>query len=458
MRIEKKTRSAGRWTGWVLALAVVLSGCSMDVDNPSQIQDEDLNTEVALDALRAGVAYDFAQATANSAGGAYLWGALLTDELVHVGTWVGMRTLSDGLVIDDCAECDTWWSSPAQARWVAQDGLLRMSEVMAETGLDPNSDPRVAEVAMYAGHIERIMGGIMCNAVQNYQPADRTVFYEEAMGHFEQAISVGGAAGHEDVVNSARVGLANVYLNMGMLQQAMNMAAQVPTGFVYEQIHADANGVDNMFYWWVFERNENSVWGTPFADWGLNASDADSDGDPRVLYDVALAGNGEVEEGGDNRRPFYRQLKYTNYGAEIALAKGTDARLIEAEVALLQNGYGALSTVVGKINEVRMLYGVDPIDAADIPDEAALWHALMKERGIEFWLEGHRLPDIRRWALNQPGPEMVPFTVIRDAESGAPATADVPQHVVLEADVWQELGDICIKISEEERNSWGTVR
>lgn len=457
MNSTNTKRHRRRWIPAALALAVAAGGCGMDVENPSQIQDEDLSSEEAISALQAGVAYDFAQATANSSGGAYLWGALLTDELTHVGTWVGMRSLSDGLVIDDCAECTTWWSSPAQARWVANNAMTRVEEVLEGADRDPDATLEVAEIALYAGHINRIMGGYMCNAVQDFQLADNALYFEEAVTHFQRAIAVGNNVGAADVVHSAQIGLGNTYLNLGMLDEAAAAVQDVPLAFVYEQVFAESNGVSNQFYWWVYERNENSVWGTPFQEWGINVDDPTPEGDPRVRYDVSME-EGEINRGGDNRRPFYRQLKYPGYGEDIPLTKGTEAALIEAEVLLRQQGYAARDEVVSRINAVRSIQNVDPIDAATIPDEEALWVTLMKERGIELWLEGHRLPDMRRWALTEPGVEVIPFQVVRDAVPGEPAEADEGEQVVTGTDVWQELGDICIKVSEEERRSWQTVR
>jgi hypothetical protein len=50
---------------------------------------------------------------------------------------------------------------------------------------------------------------------------------------------------------------------------------------------------------------------------------------------------------------------------------------------------GAVQT----INTLRASVGVAPVDV----DEDAAWTALKRERGIELWLEGRRLGDLRRW-------------------------------------------------------------
>ncbi|MGH7477590.1 MAG: RagB/SusD family nutrient uptake outer membrane protein [Longimicrobiales bacterium] len=80
--------------------------------------------------------------------------------------------------------------------------------------------------------------------------------------------------------------------------------------------------------------------------------------------------------------------------------------------ALLRDGViaGALAT----INARRGSLGVPLVSAATI-DEA--WTVLKRERGIELWLEGRRLADLRRWERdNVPGslaPEETPGVALR---------------------------------------------
>lgn len=445
----------------ISALALLMAGCSLEVDNPTQIEDADLTSAEAVSALVAGTAGDFAEAmVVPGGGGLYNAGAMLTDELVHVGTWIGLRGLSDGVSYDDWVESQSRWAEPSQARWVAEDAIVRISQILEEQGEDPNSSPAVAEVTMWAGHANRALGDHFCHAVLTERQEDgsytstgllpHTAFYERAEQHFTEAITLAAAAGREDLKLSALGGRAHTRMMLGDWEGAVADASRIPTDFVFLQIHADPNGVPNQFRWWGYNRNESSVWGTPFEEWGLNLSDPDSPGDSRVPFDVAMTEDGEVAKGGDNRRPFYRQLKWDDYGDDIPVVEGTAMRLIEAEAALVNSG--DVVTVVAKINEVRQLHNAQngwdlPMVSASTVDEA--WTLLMKERGLELWLQGKRLPDLRRWA-EVPGE--VPFRVVREANSGQPASAD-PRLPVLQTQVMQEAGDLCIKVSKDEKNS-----
>jgi hypothetical protein len=67
-------------------------------------------------------------------------------------------------------------------------------------------------------------------------------------------------------------------------------------------------------------------------------------------------------------------------------------RLIEAEARLVA---GDVAGAMPLINKHRVALGLAPWTATTV-DEG--WTALKRERGIELWLEGRRLGDLRRWA------------------------------------------------------------
>ncbi|GMV04973.1 MAG: hypothetical protein AMXMBFR53_12530 [Gemmatimonadota bacterium] len=449
---EKKLPSRPRrLTGIaMIAGALALGACSMDVDNPTMIQDEDLNTVASIEALAAGVAGDFAEAMIVPGGGGLITaGAMLTDELVHVGTWIGLRGLSDGFSQDDWVESQSRWAEPSQARWVAEDAIERLGQVFAENDIDPNSRPEIPSVTMWAGFANKALGDHFCEAVIDGGPSmAHTEFYERAETHFTNAIQLAGAAGESDIQLAAYAGRAHTRMQLGDWAGAVSDAAKISTDWVYWMYFNQTAGVSNDMYWWGYLRDETSVWGTPFMTLGENLTTPNG-GDPRVQFDVAMTAGGEVQDGGDGRRPFYRQRKFRSYNDEIALTKGTEMRLIEAEAALQS---GDVTTAVAKINAVRAYHNANgknlPLVSASNVEQA--WTLLMAERGIELWLEGKRLADLRRWAKSRSG--NVPFSVVREEARGQPASAD-PIRPVLETDVYQTRGDICIQISKDEKAS-----
>jgi hypothetical protein len=112
-------------------------------------------------------------------------------------------------------------------------------------------------------------------------------------------------------------------------------------------------------------------------------------------------------------------------------------RLIEAE-ALLRGGN--VSGAVAKINEVRARHG---LSAASAGNAAEGWVLLMRERGLELFLEGRRLGDVRRWAADAQAAPHVDYRFVGRIASGQPASAD-PQRSVLDA------SPLCLRVSTDE--------
>jgi len=414
MIYNKKQNNSTGLLVLIFMIAFLFTSCDLEVPAPSLIEDEALNDPLAVAALVSGAYGDFAFAMANASGGLYLAGALLTDELVHAGTWVGFRGMSDGAVADDYVEANTWWGQASRARWVAEDAYRRIMSMIDE-GILVESDVNnaLAELALIAGFANRALGDHFDFAVIDGGPQeDRSVFYTRAIAHFDDATQRAGA--NSTIGRAATGGKAHVSMMLGEWSNANLHASQLETDFLFEQIHSsNSEREENMFKWWAQDRNETTVWGTPFAEWGVNTSDDESNGDPRVQY----AFNPNLPTGGDDRRPFYYQLKYNSYGDNIALVKGTEMRLIQAEYELL-HGSG-ISGMVEKINEVRAFHELEEIDPVDITNDNEAWELLMKERGLELWLEGRRLADLRRW---QDILGSVPLTVVRQRGTGGADT------------------------------------
>lgn len=463
----KKSISWSRLLG-VLTLvgAFGASGCDLTVDAPDRVADADLDAPEAVTALVAGAARDYSYALAVPGGGGTITvGAMFTDELVHSGTWVGLRGPSDGLSQDDWVEAQSRWGEPSQARWVAENGIPRVSAILSDEGMDPNSSEEVATLNLLAGLANLELGDNFCQAVIDgggYQ--DYTTFYTRAIPYLQDAVTIGTAAGDgslsgnyddgDDVAMAAHGAMARVYMQMGDWTNAVAQAALVNDDFVYNAVYDETAGVSNDLHWWAYLRNETTIWGTPFMALGDNVDDPLDGGDPRVPYDILLDASQSDgwAKSGDGRRPFFRMLKFDSYSDEIGMVKGTEARLIEAEDALV-NG-GTMQDVADGINAVRDVYGMAHV--AVPADATAAWTLLMQERGIELYLEDKRLGDFRRWAKTTPGaasPVWSNFLVVRDEATGQPYTADVWQNPITDADYWISDGDLCSQVSKNEKDS-----
>jgi len=140
----------------------------------------------------------------------------------------------------------------------------------------------------------------------------------------------------------------------------------------------------------------HTTWGTWIEDYGFNAN-MNPDGDERMSWRESDE-NGDASTACCGNVPWWPQIKHGQFASPIELASGREMRLIEAENDLRN---GQMEAALTKINALRVLSGVDPVATDDL-NEA--WSFLKRERAIETWLEGRRLPDLWRWKLdNTPG-------------------------------------------------------
>jgi starch-binding outer membrane protein, SusD/RagB family len=421
--------------------ALALSACDLGVFDPGTIEHGDLFDPAAIQPLVIGAERNLGRAISGETsphGGIFGAGAYLTDELVHSGQWVGIRDWSDAITVpDDVAETSTRWAHGQNARGTAESA----AQVIREVVENPGASVPVATATMWAGFATRVLGDAFCSAVIDGGPEEPvSAFYQHAEAHFGEVLSIASAAGAGELVTAAHAGRAQVRMMLGDWTGAVADAGQVPTGFVQEvrmssNSTTEYNGLSVAFQ----EHAQASIWGTPFAQYGTDLSGVqDTDGDPRIPYDSRNAAGDEVT-GGDDRRPNWFPRKYPSRDTNIPIAKGTEMRLIEAEAALVG---GDIDGALEGINAVRTHHGLDTVDADNV-EEA--WYLLQRERGIELYAEGRRLPDMRRWSST---PGFANFDVVRIEASAQPPEQDEVRNVLN-----NPMGELCLPISRDERNS-----
>jgi len=448
MRIDTRMlRRHCRRGGTVVAAflaAVAVSACDLGVLDVGTIEFDDLFDPVAIDPLVIGAERNLGRAATGGAPVAGLFGAgaMLTDEMVHSGQWVGIRDWNNAVLVpDDVAETSTRWAHAQNARVTAEEAASIISTVVSDMGGDPNSSVPVATATMWAGFASRILGDSFCTATIDSGPElPNTAFFDHAEDHFTTALAVAGAAGDAHLVTASYAGRAQVRMMLGNWSGAVSDAGQVPTGFVHVIRKSDNSTVEyNGLHEAYLRHAQHTVWGTPFAQWGTDLSGVQqTDGDPRVLYS-SRDDDGDIVTGGDGRRENWYPQKYPSRNDDLPLAKGTEMRLIEAEAALVG---GDIGTAMAHINVVRDHHDLPHVDAGST-EEA--WYVLQRERGIELWAEGRRLPDMRRWS-NTPG--YANFDVVRLENSGQPPETDEVRNVLN-----NPMGELCLPMSRDERNS-----
>ncbi len=415
-------RALRRWTMGttiLVALALVLGGCDFEVTNPGPVQDEFLNEPGAFEAMVGGMS----RAMSEAMNFVSFQSAAVSRELHPTGGTgsfgLNVPVYNGRLLVD---EQNSAWENSQQARWVAEDGLRRLGEVL---GGDFNSSLIVAEAYLWAGYANRLLSENMCQAVIDGGGAqDRSVYTDRALQHFNDAISVGNAAGSDEIVTAATAGRASVYAWMNNWSDAVTDATSVPKAFEWEAEFHNTGDIDEANRIHHATKNQPyktaTVWGTV---WELHYTTWD---DPRTEWmDSGQPGDGGVDCCGPV--PFYVQMKHPEWTSDMDLSDGREMLLIRAEALLVEDS--DIAGAMALLDELRADVGVDPLPAPADMDEA--WEFLKRERGAELWLEARRLGDFYRWD--------------RDDRPGALHPREVPG-----AESHMQTQDLCFPISQSE--------
>lgn len=423
---ERTNRRVRGGFGPLLAgcLAVLASGCDLEVVNSGAITDESLDDPTLMNVVAAGVAQEFT----TLADELSLDMVRLTDEAAGTGSYFETGRLRRGAV--DWTETDTDWEQVHETLWTGQSAWFRMTNL---EDYDQNTSQDAARVWLLMGLTHRWYGETFCEVVYSVGPSpeesvlgglqSRAVAFDSAIVTLEKAIEIAQASGTtystETIIPAARAGIAQAYAGKGDFGNATTWSTQVPTDFVYNAIF-NRNSNSNDIYVETVERAEIGLWDSYPQDLATP--------DPRVPFTICgnwvdpanpkTSGveptNGEncqAHQGADGVTAHYMQQKFDDFGSDIPVATGVDMRLIEAEAALLANDMTAFKTA---IDAVRGQYGLDPLSAepaaagaleypinydastGDVSGTDA-WSVLDGESLLTKWGEARRHWDLHRW-------------------------------------------------------------
>jgi hypothetical protein len=351
-----------------------LTACSFEVTNPGPLLDSDLNTPGAMPALVNGMGGDLSNAIGN-----YLTrGSLAAFELNHSGNFAAERQFATGVIRPEDVNGD--WARMQQARWVAENGLVRMKTVL---GANFETNPLTIRAYLYAGFANRFLGENVCETTIDGGPrVPSSEHFVRAESLFTRAITLATAQNNTALLNAALAGRAQVRAWQNKWDAAVTDAALVPATFRHNAVFSINTTRENMdLATQTINRREVTVFNTVWV----------ADRDTRVPYDTVRTATGGFQTGQDGATRFFRQRKYITLGDPVALARGTEMLLIRAEAALRNSDVTSAMTLINQARAVSTL----PVLAATTVDQA--WPILMRERGAVLWLEGRRLWDLRRW-------------------------------------------------------------
>ena len=248
----------------------------------------------------------------------------------------------------------------------------------------PTRSHLIAVASAYGGYSLVLLGEGMCSAAINLGPEETPAqIFADAMVRFDTAVDAATRANDTATLNLALLGRARTELDLGNSADAATDAGLIPAGFEVDIDHdATATRRQNLVFIQTIQSQFASV------DTSIQNRFA-ADQDPRI----AVTSTGEL--GSDGHTVVWFANKDASATAPQALAKFSEAQLIIAENDVDNSD---LNGAVAILNLLR--------EAAGQPDYSggltapAVMADIVEQRRREFFLEGHRLGDIRR--LNLP--------------------------------------------------------
>jgi hypothetical protein len=375
-----------------LALAGALVGCSdlLEVQNPSAITEDKLKGEAMVSFALNGIKTEFRRE--------YAWvaamGAAFTDEAWSGHPWSPWNTYDQRDIPTDNAAHDAFTYPLLQRGRGTADALIPKLE--EGLGAGAANSPALAEAYAYAGYAYVLVADHLCSASLGLglAPVGTAELYGEAVKRFEKAIQIASAAGAEGASarDLAKVGLARAHLNLGDKPKAIAAATGVPAEFsawVRYVDRADNDwGMYNFFSWWAGDKfNEVNLVLDPTAFTAIQDRRVPYDPTPKRLLDGTRDGllpfqSSSFSDWAPDKKVTFKQ------SASIRFASGLEAQYIIAEA-------GGLSSTALRafINTRRAIGGQALFPGAD----AQLFRELLDQRFLDFFLDGHRTGDLRRY-------------------------------------------------------------
>ncbi len=395
-----RTRRARAALVAAIASAVLAAACSdfLRVENPGAVEADDLNSPEYVTLMQNGVISQFQLVSSWM----NYYGAIFTDELSNTHVFFEEGLFDQRNVAPENGTYSFFlYGRLHQARFVADSFASRMQTILADSA---NRDLRLARVKAYGGLNYILLGENLCESPINVSaPLPPDELFGRAVERFDDAIAIATAAravptatpatiaGADSVIALANVGAARALLNMGQNAEAVTYASTVDPAFEFWSYFSDNSAAENNIFWGRLSTgapgsNSATITYTPFLAY---------DGDPRVPRPA-------TEERGMNADSVYlpnSPLSFSTHDgtatgadftqqSDIIIASGLEAQYIVAEAE------GLTPTNLDFVNDRRAIGGMLPLTAPTADEYMA---ALREQRGLDLYLSGHRMGDLRRY-------------------------------------------------------------
>ena len=377
------------------ALAVVACDPSraLDVDDVDVVSPGQLNDKASLPTLRNGVLSTFQLAYSGGADlanggheGQITISGLLGDEFQNAESFPDRIAVDMRDILPSNGSLLALFLDLSRARATADFASAQYNRL--DAGAEGQSEVLSIAGFSYTLFAENYCSGVPFSrlsdtgAIEYGDPQTRDQVLQIAVAKFDSALNIATENENDDLADLASVGKGRALLDLGRFADAAAAVASVPTSFEFV-VSSSANSL----------RQNNGIWNYTANTFAFSVPDREggnglpflSANDPRL--DVIATG----QLGFDRFTPFNLQLKYPDLAADVALATGIEARLIEAEAAFRNGAPGQALTI---LNALRVVAGLTPV--TDPGTEATRVNLLFRERAFWMWGTSHRLGDMRR--------------------------------------------------------------
>lgn len=402
--------------GVLLAAAACDPNKALEVKDIDVVQPGQINNKAALPTLRNGVLSTFQLAFSGGADlanggheGQITMSGMLADELLNAESFPDRVSLDMRDIIPSNLSLVSLFLDLSRARATADFASDRYNAL--DAGAEGQSEVLSLAAFAYIMFAENYCSGVPFSRLTNSggieygQSQTRDQVLLTAVAKFDSAITIATANDNTDLLNLARVGKARVLLDLGQYANAATAATAVPTTFQY-LVRSSANSL----------RQNNGIWNYTANTFAFSVPDREggnglpflSAADPRL--DVVATG----QRGFDRATPFNLQLKYPDLQADVVLADGIEARLIQAEAALR---VGTPGPAFATLNALRASAGLGAL--TDPGSDVARTNLLFRERAFWMWGTSHRLGDLRRLVRQYARPQNTVFPTGEYHKGGA---------------------------------------
>jgi hypothetical protein len=391
LRLDLRVRTIA--TAAAIASAAAALGCNdfLAAENPGAVRVSDLDDPRYASLIPNSVIGEFQPMHGNVAW----WNAVYTDELHNRAVFFEEGLIDQRNVTDVNGTYSFFIYGPLhRTRFLADDGAARLKRMLGDTA---SRDLRLARTLAYGGYAYVYLGEMMCaSPLDGGDPLTPDQLFAEAIKRFDEAIAVAtaaraaaqartppdapGTARADSLLNFARVGKARTQLDLNQGPAALATAQQVAANFEFRAYYSANSTRENNWFWnRLTASTSGSLANTPFLAMA---------GDPRIPR-IATGTRINVPLSPESFSSWNNTVAGTDFvqAGYIRIASSLEAQYIMAEVQ------GPVATTLTFVNARRAVGLQPPV----VLTGTALMAELRDQRRRDFYLDNHRLGDLRRY-------------------------------------------------------------